>query len=41
MNKITPHDIASLARLAHTGFCKEVHVKSPAVHDVRQRGGFR
>lgn len=34
-NKTDPHDAAGLAQLAHTGFYKEVHVKSPAAHGTR------
>lgn len=34
-NKTDPHDAASLAQLARTGFYKEVYVKSPAAHGVR------
>ena len=34
-NKTDLHDAAGLAQLAHTGFYKGVHVKSPAAHGVR------
>jgi len=34
-NEIDPYDAAGLAQLAHTGFYKEVYVKSPAAHGVR------
>ena len=34
-NKTDPHDAAGLAQLARTGFYNEVHVKSPAAHEVR------